>query len=85
MEELGVDIKIESFVGMCYLITPDGKRESVINVFRVKPKSYKFNLSNNPAEENLGNLKFISKKEFMSDKYEVYHISLKELIKKTKF
>ena len=84
-EELGVDVEIKEFVGMCYLILENEKRESVINVFRCNPSSYNFNLEKNPADEDLGELKFVSKEEFLSSDYDVYHISLKELIKKISF
>ncbi len=82
-EELNVDIEIKEFIGMCYLILEDEKRESVINVFRCITSSFNFDLEKNPANEDLGELKFVSKEEFLSNKYDVYHSSLKKLIEKT--
>lgn len=83
-EELNVKIKVGKFVGMCYLIK-NKNRETVMNVFSAIPNSYNFDLTKNPAKESLGEAKFVSKKEFLSKKYQVYHKSLKTLIKKTDF
>lgn len=80
-EELGVDITVGDFVGMCYLFY-EGK-QTVINVFRCVPSTYHFTSFNNPSGERLHEIKFVSKKEFLTDKYPVYHESVKELIRKT--
>ena len=80
-EELNIKIKMGKFLGMCYLIAPDKSRQTVINVFHVIPDSYEIDLNNNPAEESLGELKFVSKDEFVTNDYPVYHESLRTLIK----
>ncbi len=82
-EELGADIIVGDFVGMCYLFHKG--KQTIINVFRCIPSHFNFNLSKNPSEEKLERIKFVSKKEFLSDEYPVYHESLKDLIKKQKF
>lgn len=80
-EELGVDVEVGEFIGMCYLFHKG--KQTIINVFRCVPNTYDFTSSHNPSKEKLQKIKFVSKEEFLSVEYPVYHDSLKELIKRT--
>jgi 8-oxo-dGTP pyrophosphatase MutT (NUDIX family) len=78
-EELGIEIEINEFVGFCWSTTKE--HHVVMSVFKCKAKSYKFDNSKNPSTEKIKELKFVSKKEFLTVKYKTFNPSLKALIK----
>jgi 8-oxo-dGTP diphosphatase len=80
-EELGIEVEINEFVGFCWSTTKE--HHVVMSVFKCKAKSYNFDTTKNPSTEKIKEIKFVTKKEFLIDKYKTFNPSLKELIKKT--
>jgi 8-oxo-dGTP diphosphatase len=79
-EELDVEIEIGAFVGFCW--STNKERHVVMSVFKCKAKSFDFDTSKNPSSEKIKQVKFVTKNEFLTDKYKTYNPSFKELIKK---
>ena len=78
-EELGVIVEVGKPVGMCWSI--NDKRQVMMTVFTCNAQSYDFDTTKNPADEHIGQVRFVTKEEFLTKKYSVFQKNLKELIK----
>lgn len=82
-EELFVEVNVENPIGVFYIKRRKDDAHVVNIIFKCSLKSEKFDIAHNPAQdENILEFKWITKKEFLNEKYVVYHPSLKEEINK---
>ncbi|MBW3014716.1 NUDIX hydrolase [Candidatus Woesearchaeota archaeon] len=79
-EELGIGIEIFEPVGLCWSIIDT--REVVMTVIRCKAKSLDFDTTKNPANEEIKEVRFFTKEEFLKDEIIEAHKNMKELISK---
>ena len=77
-EEIGIEVEIFEPVGFCWSITE--KHQIVMTVIKCKPKSLSFDITKNPADEDISEVKFFTKEEFLKGEYKVSHYNVKELI-----
>ena len=78
-EEIGIELEILEPIGFCWSITE--QREVVMCVIRCKTKSLDFDTTKNPADEDISEVRFFSKEEFLKEEYIAAHQNVKELIK----
>ena len=78
-EEIGIEVEIFEPVGFCWSITE--KRQIVMTVVKCRPKSLNFDTTKNPADEDICEVRFFTKEEFLKDEYVAAHHNVKELIR----
>jgi mutator protein MutT len=77
-EEIGIEVEIFEPVGFCWSITE--KRQIIMTVIKCKPKSLDFDTKKNLGNEDISQVRFFTKKEFLKDEYITAHHNVKELI-----
>ncbi|MBU0648485.1 NUDIX hydrolase [Patescibacteria group bacterium] len=80
-EETALDITIDKPLGMFWFFRFDNI-QIVATTFLCTPQTDSVDLAQNPAVEDITEFIWVTRDEFLSDKYHVQHQSLKELIKK---
>ena len=80
MEETGLKIEIVKPLGLWWFFRSKDGDQVVCNTFLCNPKHKNIDLSKNAAEETISEFKWVTKEEFLSDKYTVGHQSLKGII-----
>lgn len=78
-EEINLSIKILKPIGIFWFFR-NNMDQIVCTTFLCTPISENVDLSNNPADENIIEYKWVTKKEFLSNKYRVSHKSMKRVI-----
>ncbi|KKP69348.1 hypothetical protein A2X44_04315 [candidate division CPR3 bacterium GWF2_35_18] len=79
-EETGLEIKIGKVLGIWWFFRTD-QNQVVCTTFLCLTQNYKVDFSINPTKEPIQEFRWVSQKEFLTDKYYVSNQSLKELIK----
>ena len=80
-EETDLDIEIIKPLGLWWFYRKSDRNQVVCNTFLCDSDSHEVDLSKNPAKEQIRNYEWVKKKDFLSDKYEVSHDSLKNLVR----
>lgn len=79
-EETGLEIKIGKIIGLWWFSRTD-QNQVVCTTFLCTTKKFQVDLNSNPTKEPIQEFRWVTKAEFLSDKYSVSNGSLKELIK----
>ncbi|NMC35970.1 NUDIX hydrolase [Candidatus Beckwithbacteria bacterium] len=79
-EELDMEVIIVKPVGLWWFFRLGDAVQIICSTFLCKPKNTKIDLAKNPAQENIAEYRWVSKKDFLSSKYKTGHKSLKQLI-----
>ena len=82
-EETNLDIKIIKPLGIWWFFHQVNKTQVICTTFICRPLNKDINISKNPVDENIVEFKWITKDEFLLDKYPTGHDSLKNLISKS--
>ncbi len=79
-EEVNLDIEILQPIGIWWFFRIDNNDQVVCTTFVCKPRTNDIDLTRNPAQENISEFRWVTKDEFLGDKYPTSHESLKKLI-----
>jgi 8-oxo-dGTP diphosphatase len=79
-EEIGIEVDIQEPVGFAWSI--NDTRQVVMTVVKCKAKSLDFDLTKDPAGEDIQEVRFFTKEEFLDESIIVAHHNMKELISK---
>ncbi|MFA5925723.1 MAG: NUDIX hydrolase [Parcubacteria group bacterium] len=77
-EEIGLSVEIIKPVGFFWFFRHDGD-QVVCTTFLCTANNYDIDITKNPADENITEYKWVTKDEFLGDKYTASHDSLKKL------
>lgn len=78
-EELGLSIQIVKPLGLFWFFRQDGA-QVICTTFLCSSTTKTIDITMNPADEYITQYKWVSKKEFLTEDYQVSHPSLKDLI-----
>jgi 8-oxo-dGTP pyrophosphatase MutT (NUDIX family) len=79
-EEVGIEVKITKSAGVWWFFRITDNAQVICTTFVCHPKSTSVDLTQNPAEENITNFRWVTKSEFLSGEYKIGHESLSQLI-----
>ncbi len=80
-EETGLDIEILRPLGVWWFFRADDKDQVICHTFLCRAMHISIDLTKNPdSNEKIGESRWVTKAEFLSDKYPVSHQSLKDTI-----
>ena len=79
MEEVHLPIKIIKPLGIFWFFRDDDS-QVICTTFICTTNSYDIDLTKSPANENIAEYRWVTKKEFLGSQYTVGHNSMKELI-----
>lgn len=80
MEEIHLSVEIVKPLGLFWFFRYDGD-QVVCTTFLCKPLDNAIDITKNPADENITEYRWVTKDEFLSEKYNVGHKSMKQLFK----
>ena len=78
MEEIHLSVEIIKPLGLFWFFRYDGD-QVVCTTFLCKATNDAIDITKNPADENITEYRWVTKDEFLSEKYNVGHESMKQL------
>ncbi len=78
MEEINLSVEILKPLGLFWFFRHDGD-QVICTTFLCKAKNNNIDITKNPADENITEYRWVTKDEFLSDKFTVGHESMKQL------
>lgn len=81
-EETGINIEIEKPLGMWWFFRLTDKVQVVCTTFICRPNGFEVVIPKNKESDSIEEFRWVTKLEFLSDKYNVSHPSLKDMINK---
>lgn len=81
-EEVNVEVHIERLLGTWWFISPVNKYQVVCITYLCSANTFAIDLTQNPAQEDIQEYKWVTKEELLSGSYPFLHESIKDVVAK---